>query len=85
MYHTTVLDTSSHKAGRTHPARETHLHSDCQRIDFTFAFPVKFRVCFSKPAFIWTCLNVGIHRAGREEATVREFVPSGVQQWILDP
>ncbi|XP_039914061.1 uncharacterized protein LOC120750013 [Hirundo rustica] len=44
---------------------------------------VKFRVCFPKPAFIRTCFDVGLHGAGREEATVREFVPSGVQRSVL--
>lgn len=37
---------------------------------------------FSKPAFIWTSLNVGIPRARRKEATIREFLPSGVQRWL---
>lgn len=72
MYLASALDTSSHNTAVLIPrVKFSSALWSCYHIYFPFGFPVKFHVCFSKAAFIWTCLNVGLHGAGREEATVK--------------
>lgn len=84
MYHTRALDTSSPStAVRIPRVKLSSVLWNRYHVYLSFGFPVKFRVCFSKPALIWACLKAGLRRAGREEATVGEFVPSGVQRSVL--